>query len=97
MSATTLERTMLHKGRVFALYREKVALENGVTIDLDIVRHPGAAAIAQDAYAEGRDTSVRLFNYLMDGILPPAKFLYTEMFVVTPETLDEFIASGQGA
>jgi ribose transport system substrate-binding protein len=56
-----------------------------------------AAAIAQDAYAEGRDTCVRLFNYLMDGVVPPAKFLYTEMFVVTPDTLDEFIASGQGA
>jgi ribose transport system substrate-binding protein len=54
-------------------------------------------AIAQDAYAEGRDTCVRLFNYLMTGETPPARNLYTEAFVVTPETLDEFIASGQGA
>jgi ribose transport system substrate-binding protein len=56
-----------------------------------------AAGIAQDAYAEGRDTTIRLFNYLMDGVVPPAKNLFTEMFVVTPETLDEFLASGQGA
>ncbi len=56
-----------------------------------------AAAIAQDAYAEGRDTVVRLFNYLMDGVVPPAKKLYTEMFVVTPDNLSEFIASKQGA
>jgi ADP-ribose pyrophosphatase len=45
MSTKTLERVTLHKGRVFTLVREKVALENGVTIDLDIVRHPGAAAM----------------------------------------------------
>jgi ADP-ribose pyrophosphatase len=45
MSAKILEREILHKGRVFALFRERVALENGVTLDLDIVRHPGAAAM----------------------------------------------------
>jgi len=45
MSAETLERVPLHKGRVFTLVREKVALENGVTVDLDIIRHPGAAAM----------------------------------------------------
>ncbi|HEB32836.1 MAG TPA: sugar ABC transporter substrate-binding protein [Spirochaetes bacterium] len=56
-----------------------------------------AAGIAQDAYAEGRDTTIRLFNYLMDGVLPEAQNLFTEMFVVTPDTLDEFIASKQGA
>ncbi len=56
-----------------------------------------AAAIAQNAFAEGHDTIVRLFNYLMDGILPPAKNMWTEMFVVTPENLQEFLDSGQGA
>jgi ADP-ribose pyrophosphatase len=45
MSAETLECVTLHKGRVFTLVREKVALQNGVTINLDIVRHPGAAAM----------------------------------------------------
>jgi len=45
MSGRTLECTTLHCGRVFSLVREKVALENGVTMDLDIVRHPGAAAM----------------------------------------------------
>jgi len=35
----------LHQGRVFTLYRETVTLENGVTTDLDIIRHPGASAI----------------------------------------------------
>ncbi|MDQ1335537.1 MAG: ADP-ribose pyrophosphatase [Thermodesulfobacteriota bacterium] len=45
MGARTLACETLHQGRVFTLVREKVALENGVTIDLDIVRHPGAAAM----------------------------------------------------
>jgi len=35
----------LHEGRVFSLVTENVTLENGVTIDLDIIRHPGASAI----------------------------------------------------
>lgn len=45
MSAKTLECATLHKGRVFTLSRETVALENGVTVELDIVRHPGASAM----------------------------------------------------
>ena len=56
-----------------------------------------AAGIAQNAYAEGHDTAVRIFNYLMDGVLPSAQNMYTDMFVVTPETLQEFLDSGQGA
>ncbi len=45
MSTKTLERVTLHKGRVFSLVKEKIRLENGVTVDLDIIRHPGAAAM----------------------------------------------------
>jgi len=37
--------TLIHLGRVFRLERERLALENGNTVDLDIIRHPGAAAI----------------------------------------------------
>ena len=35
----------LYEGRVFRLIRENITLENGVTVDMDLVRHPGAAAI----------------------------------------------------
>ena len=38
-------RVTLHQGKVFKLSRENVTLPNGVTIDLDIIRHPGASAI----------------------------------------------------
>ena len=45
MSATINRSVTLHEGRVFKLVRENVTLENGVTIDLDIIHHPGASAI----------------------------------------------------
>jgi 8-oxo-dGTP pyrophosphatase MutT (NUDIX family) len=38
-------RTTLHRGRVFKLVRENVTLANGVTVDLDMIRHPGASAM----------------------------------------------------
>ncbi|MCP4694235.1 MAG: NUDIX hydrolase [Desulfobacterales bacterium] len=36
---------IIHRGRVFTLSRENVTLMNGVTMDVDVIRHPGAAAI----------------------------------------------------
>lgn len=38
-------QTLIHKGRVFDLFQETVALPNGARIKLDVIRHPGAAAI----------------------------------------------------
>ncbi len=34
-----------HQGRTFKLVSEKISLDNGVTTELDIIRHPGASAI----------------------------------------------------
>ena len=45
MSIKLNSRVTLHQGRVFELHRENITLDNGVTIDMDIVRHPGASAI----------------------------------------------------
>lgn len=45
MDAIVNRKSVLHQGRVFALTRENITLENGATIDIDIIRHPGAAAI----------------------------------------------------
>lgn len=38
-------RKTLHRGRVFDLVRENVTFRNGLTVDLDVIRHPGATAI----------------------------------------------------
>jgi len=45
MTATVNRRTTLHVGRVFSFDQENISLMNGTTIDLDVIRHPGAAAI----------------------------------------------------
>jgi len=45
MPAKINSSATLHQGRVFKLLRENITLNNGVTIDLDILRHPGASAM----------------------------------------------------
>lgn len=35
----------IKKGRVFDFYSENITLPNGVSMDVEIIRHPGAAAI----------------------------------------------------
>jgi ADP-ribose pyrophosphatase len=43
--ATCNHTTLVKKGRVFELYTENITLPNGFTMDMEIIRHPGAAAI----------------------------------------------------
>ncbi|MBW1703012.1 MAG: ADP-ribose pyrophosphatase, partial [Deltaproteobacteria bacterium] len=45
MSAKVNKSVTLHKGRIFTLLRENITLDNGVTVDLDVIRHPGASAV----------------------------------------------------
>lgn len=45
MSAQIHEKKLLHRGRVFDFTLERITLENDETIDLEVIRHPGAAAI----------------------------------------------------
>lgn len=58
MPVKIVETTTLHHGRVFRLVREKVTLSNGTTVDLDLIRHPGAAAMVP----LGRDNSLILIR-----------------------------------
>ena len=37
--------TLIKKGRVFDIFTESVTLPNGIALDMEIIRHPGAAAI----------------------------------------------------
>lgn len=39
------QSTLIRKGRVFDFYAETITLPNGVSLDMEIIRHPGAAAI----------------------------------------------------
>jgi len=45
MTAIVNSRITLHRGRVFTFDQENISLPNGATIDLEVIRHPGAAAI----------------------------------------------------
>lgn len=45
MSVQVNNRTTLHQGKMFKLMRENITLPNEITVDLDIIRHPGASAI----------------------------------------------------
>lgn len=45
MSARVLAKQRIHPGRVVDLWIEEVELPNGRVADLEVVRHPGAAAI----------------------------------------------------
>jgi ADP-ribose pyrophosphatase len=45
MPITVNSRKEIYRGRVFHMVRENIRLENGVCVDTDIIRHPGAAAI----------------------------------------------------
>ena len=56
----------VHSGRVFELHVDNVTLENGVTMDVDIIRHPGAAAIVP-LTAHGSVLLIRQFRYAVDA------------------------------
>ena len=45
MSAKIHRQKRLHRGRVFDFMLDTITLENGETVDLEVIRHPGAAAI----------------------------------------------------
>lgn len=52
MTAKINNRHLLHQGRVFDLFSENITLDNGVTTSIDILHHPGAAAIVPMADPE---------------------------------------------
>ena len=52
----------VHRGRVFELYVDNVTLENGITVDMDVIRHPGAAAIVP-LTAQSDVLLIRQFRY----------------------------------
>lgn len=55
----------VHSGRVFELRVDNVTLENGVTVDMEVIRHPGAAAIVP-LTAQGGVILIRQFRYAID-------------------------------
>jgi ADP-ribose pyrophosphatase len=61
-------RRSLHRGRVGDFGIETVALPNGVTVELEILRHPGAAAIVP-LHDDGTVTLVRQYRHAAGGFI----------------------------
>ncbi len=68
MTVKVNHRQHRHTGRVFTLETENVTLDNGVTIDIDVVRHPGASAIVP-LTADGRVLMVRQYRHAVGGYI----------------------------
>ena len=58
----------IYKGRIVDLRLEEVTLPNGVTITLEVIRHPGAAAIVA-VDDRGAVTLLRQFRHAAGGFL----------------------------
>ncbi len=63
-----LEVRPIHEGRVVRLFVERVRLPNGSACELEIVRHPGAAAVVP-VDSEGRVLLVRQYRHATGGFL----------------------------
>lgn len=62
------DRVLRYRGRFFVLNEERVRLPNGHVADLEVVRHPGAAAVvAEDRF--GRLCLLRQYRHAAGGWL----------------------------
>lgn len=60
--------SLVKKGRVFELYTENITLPNGVTLDMEIIRHPGAAAMVP-VMDDGSILLLRQYRHAVDGYI----------------------------
>jgi ADP-ribose diphosphatase len=58
----------IYKGKVVTLNVDTVTLPNGVTVDLEVVRHPGASAIVP-LKADGTVVLIRQFRHAAGGFI----------------------------
>ena len=65
MPSRCLTSVRVHEGRVFTLYRDHIELPNGLRTRLEVIRHPGAAAIVPFT-SQGRVLLIRQYRYAVD-------------------------------
>ena len=53
------------------------------------------ATIGQDPYAQGHDPAIRLYNYIVGGVVPECGKLITRADIVTKENIDQFWSPSQ--
>lgn len=59
---------LIRKGRVFDFYAENVTLPNGVTMDIEVIRHPGAAAIVP-VMDDGQILMLKQYRHAVGGFI----------------------------
>lgn len=64
----TRARRLLYRGRVGDYGLERAALPNGMEVELEILRHPGAAAVVP-LHADGTVTLIRQHRHAVGGMI----------------------------
>ncbi len=59
---------LIHQGRIFSFGTETATLPNGVQVELEIVRHPGASAVLP-LHDDGTVTLVRQYRHAAGGMI----------------------------
>ena len=65
-TARPLKRTPIHRGRIVDLGIEHVTLPNGVDVDLEVIRHPGASAVLP-LHDDGTVTLIHQYRHAAGG------------------------------
>ncbi len=60
--------TPIYKGRIVDLRLETVTLPNDVTVTMEMIRHPGAAAVVP-VHEDGSVTLVRQYRHAAGGYI----------------------------
>ena len=68
MSVKVNQSVMTHQGRVFKMITENITLANGISVDIDIIRHPGASAIIP-FYDEDTVMLIKQYRHAVGGYI----------------------------
>ena len=68
MSVKVNQSVMTHQGRVFKMVTENITLANGISVDIDIIRHPGASAIIP-FYDEDTVMLIKQYRHAVGGYI----------------------------
>ncbi len=68
MSAKLNSSINIYKGKVFSFFSDNVTLSNGLTTNIDVIRHPGASAIVP--LLDGNEIIlVKQYRYAVGGFI----------------------------
>ncbi|MFO7964584.1 MAG: NUDIX hydrolase [Desulfobacterales bacterium] len=69
MTAKLNRRECIYQGRAFHVFRDNITLENGSTVNMDVVRHPGAAAMVAITADNNTILMLKQYRYVVGGYI----------------------------